>query len=479
MLLYIINSTCIWLIALLAYDLLLKKEATHAYNRLYLLLALAAGALIPLWSWDNDAVIYSTNVTGQLAEQTGAIQQTLQSEVATKLLNMEDALLIVYLAGIAVSMILLLKDIIIITRLYRNGVKSKDGTWVIIETGQPGVPFSAFRYVFISSKEDYTEDELQMILSHEEHHGHMLHVADVLLARLVLIIFWFNPVVYLLEKRLRMVHEYQVDASVQADGATYGKFLVEQSVLHTAPRIAHSFTSSPLKNRLIMLTRKTNRTFSGKQLIIVPVMTIAVLCFTNNAFSDDKPQKDGNKITYKGNVIEYAEEETRDTMIVTEAITGEEQIVVSTRAPRPMTINQEQIYIKDELYGKRNYRTPGLTESVIREYLLTNMGKEIKNLPDGEYTIYINDVIVDKKGKVVFFKFGGVHKMVEGKDGVKRPELIDQKINEKIARKTSMLLEDAPAHNPALAKGKEVYSIVHTEGAYEPFFIENKKLKSL
>src|SRR5690606_14038589 len=113
-------------------------------------------------------------------------------------------------------------DVLSIIRLYRIGTKSKDGTWTIIETGKHQSPFSAFRYVFISSKANYTYEELEMILAHEEQHGHLLHFIDVLIYRIASIVFWFNPMIYLLEKRLLIVHEYQADAAVNSMPSEYG-----------------------------------------------------------------------------------------------------------------------------------------------------------------------------------------------------------------------------------------------------------------
>jgi hypothetical protein len=480
MLQYIINTTAIWLLGLIVFDLLLCKEAHHGYNRMYLLVMLFAGALVPLWSWDYDSVIYATGVSGPIAEQAAEVRDVIVSGTGQQLLGWEDWLQIIYLTGVGISALLLAKDIVIITALYRKGEKSKDGTWTIVETGKPTSPFSAFRYVFISHKGNYTDDELQMILAHEEQHGHLLHVVDVLVSRMFTILFWFNPVVYLLEKRLLMVHEYQADLAVNSQPSVYGQFLVEQSVLNTAPVLAHSFTRSPLKKRLLMLTRKTTTAARGKQLLIAPVLLIAMLCFTKNAFSGDEPEINGNKVTYKGNIIEYTPTVSADTTIVINAVTGDEEMVITTRAPRPVTINAERVYSVEELKSARNgWRKPGITYEVLREYILTNMKKEIKKLNDGEYTITVSDIILDKKGNVVFFKYGGVHEMVKGKDNVKHPTLIDQKINERIARKISSLFDDAPAHNPAVFNSTEVYGLIEDPGYYDPFIVKDNKLESL
>ncbi|MCB9045384.1 MAG: M56 family metallopeptidase [Chitinophagales bacterium] len=402
MLQYIINTSAIWLLGLIVFDLFMRREANHGYNRFYLLVILFAGILIPLWSWDNDSVIYATDVSRPIAEQSAIARETIVAVSENSILGWEQWLMIIYITGVAVVSIYLLRDLLNIVRLYRNGVHSKDGTWTIIETGKPQSPFSAFRYVFISSKHSYTEEELQMILAHEEQHGHLLHFVDVLLIRLINILFWFNPLIYILERRLLMVHEYQADAAVSTTPSAYGQFLVEQSILGSAPVLAHSFTRSPLKKRILMLTRKTTTLAKSKQLLLLPVLAIAILSFTKNAFTWEEPQRDGNKVTYKGNTIVFSEASAPDTVMVQDPRTDEIRMVISRIDPKPLTLNGEDIFIDDQ---------HDLTET---EDVKSKLNDKINNIlsdvsqngeiPTGSYNYYINHLIVDKNGNIVYME---------------------------------------------------------------------------
>ncbi len=439
MLQYIINTTAIWLLGLIVFDLLLRKEAHHGYNRMYLLAMLFAGALVPLWSWDYDSVIYATGVSGPIAEQAAEVRDVIVTGTGKQLLGWEDWLQIIYITGVGISALLLAKDIIIITALYRRGAKSKDGTWTIIETGKPTSPFSAFRYVFIGNKSNYTEDELQMILAHEEQHGHLLHFVDVLVSRMFTILFWFNPVVYLLEKRLLMVHEYQADLAVRNQPSVYGKFLIEQSVLNAAPVLAHSFTRSSLKKRLLMLTRKTTTAARGKQLLIVPVLLIVMLCFTKNAFSGDEPQKDGNKITYKGNVFE-TKEYPPDTVIVMDPGTGKENMIV-TKLEGPaavITMNGEKVARVDEELSNLAVRN---AYNKIKNQIGEEVSRLMPKLSSGGYKYDIYNIVIDKKGQVVYYEIGGVEEFLD------RPQ-----DNKAISKQQQINSDVITAINTAMAK---------------------------
>lgn len=437
MLQYIINSTAIWLTGLIVFDIFLRREAMHGYNRLYLLIILMAGALVPLWSWGYDSVIYS-NATGRpIAEQTAAMREALVSGSEQELMGWEQWLRIIYLSGVAVFSLLLLKDLVIILRMYRNGDKSKDGTWTIIETGKSMSPFSAFRMVFISSKEHYTQEELAMILAHEEQHGHLLHFIDVLIIRLFQILFWFNPMIYLLEQRLLLVHEYQADLAVENHPTEYGRFLVEQSVLNTAPVLAHSFIRSPLKKRILMLTRKTTTLARGKQLLIAPVLMLSLLCFTKNAFSGEEPQKEGNKITYKGNVFE-TQAYPADTMEVVDPKTGESHIIITKldKPPKIVKMNSENVITVEEKLNNLAVRN---AYSKIKSEIGEVVNKLTSKLPEANYKYDIHNVIIDKKGEIVYYELEGISEVVI-RFGDSKQSNIQPTIDEQVKKKSTMQL---------------------------------------
>lgn len=457
MLQYIINSSAIWLTGLIIFDLFLRREAMHGYNRLYLLLVLLAGALIPVWSWGYDSVIYSSDTGRPIAEQSAAVREAIVNGSELELLGWEQWLQIIYLSGIVVFSLLLLKDLVVILRMYRKGDKSKDGTWTIVETGANMSPFSAFRIVFISAKEDYRKEELAMVLAHEEQHGHLLHFIDVLIIRLFHILFWFNPMIYLLEKRLLLVHEYQADKAVENNPSEYGRFLVEQSVLNAAPVLAHSFIRSPLKKRLLMLTRKTTALAKGKQLLIAPVLLLSLLCFTKNAFSGEEPQKEGNKITYKGNVFEL-QEFPPDTSIVVDPVTGEERIII-TRMDGPGFIkkmNNEEVYNTSHQGATIEMRN---SENRLKVEIGLALSNYVKKLGKGNYVYDLDNVVVDKKGKIVYYELQGIEPYMnrygQNADETPVPDDVRTEIDKMIVK----TLEQTKAEQLVIDGKPQIYSI--------------------
>ena len=248
MLQYLLNATAIWLISLVLFDVFLRRESYHGYNRFYLLLTFLLGALLPLWQWQGDGPIY-TAALQRPVERVIAAKETIVASAtpASASVNWDLYLGFVYLAGAVVSLLLLLAEVVKITRLYRAGNRYREGSCIIIETNKDYAPFSIFNYVFVSSRERYDTEEWNTIIAHEQMHGLLFHFVDLLLMQVARIVFWFHPLVYVYQKRLMMQHEYQADKAGSGRPQFYGKFLIEQALLQTAPSITHSFNRSPIK----------------------------------------------------------------------------------------------------------------------------------------------------------------------------------------------------------------------------------------
>lgn len=427
MLQHLLNSTAIWLLSLLVFDIFLRRDSYHAYNRTYLLVTFILGVLLPFWQWNDPSVIEATGMTQPLETAT-AVKATIVNNSAP--VKQIDWIWILYLGGVMVSAILLAKEAITLRRLYKTGRKSKDGVWTVIETGKSHSPFSAFRYVFISSKNNYTAEELRYILIHEEHHGHALHFADLVLMELAKMLLWFHPLVYVFYKRLLMVHEYQADAAVEKQPSEYGQFLVEQALLGSAPALSHSFNRSPIKSRIIMLTRKTSSLARGKQLVMAPLLLVALVFFTQKGFSDEK-KKQGNKLHYKGNVFELWSPGP-DTSMVIDPTNGEEVMMISNIDSFPVKMNGQHIYTENELTADEKLAADK-TKTEIEDYLFENIKKELERLDDGTYVLFTFQIIVDKTGKIVYNHTSQIY--LHGNSPVRKDySALNQKISEIIGK---------------------------------------------
>lgn len=427
MLQYLINMSAIWLIGLLVFDLLLQKETYHTYNRVYLSAVLLMGVFLPLWSWQESSVIFTFNYTEPIVEQSAIVRQSISSATESVTFGWEQWLWVVYIMGASVVTFRLLREVYQLYTIYKSSSKERLSGYTLAETNRHNAPFSIFNIIFISSKENYSDEELSIIIGHELRHSKLLHIVDVLIVRILQILFWFNPLIYLFEKRVLMIHEYQADSIMNGSPKTYGQFLLEQSSLNLAPALSHSFIRSPLKKRIVMLTKRSKKIAQAKQLIIAPVLLTTLLCCTNQ-MNIEPPKVEGNKITYNGNVFETKLPDP-DTVMVEDPATGELVLRIARKEyPEINTMNGEQVYSSayytDEYTEAAHNKLKEVAHEIARKY-----AGEVR---PGNYTVGMNNVVIDKDGKIVFAEVFGLRPNSYGSETYVVPPETNIKIRDEI-----------------------------------------------
>ncbi len=371
-----------------------------------------AGIIIPLFSlqWENNlnepafrnnVVHVALSAKENLIHSANAVQNNIPQGI--------DWLMVlqaIYLLGVLISFILLLHSAIKTFRLFRQGNKVTIDGFSVIETQQTHGPFSFFGLIFISAANYYSPDQLAMILAHENRHIKYLHSFDLLFAELCKTIFWFHPLPYICKQRLLMVHEFQADMAVQQPLVKYSSFLVAQSFVQNSPGLSHSFLHSPLKKRILMLTRKSPAMAKSKMLIAIPVLAIALVCCSKKNVVSDKNSRFvfGNKVTYKGNTFEMYTPPS-DTFTIQNPETGKLDTISIQALPSPVKMNGEQL-----LSGNVE-KTPTLKEKANNTlvYGVFVKNKELlEKLEDGEYRISVNNTVVGKNGEVLYYDWDGI-----------------------------------------------------------------------
>jgi len=439
MLQYLINTTAIWLISLVIFDALLRRESYHSYNRFYLLLTLMLGTLLPLWQWQDEGKVYSKALQTPLEQVIAAKQNMVAAAAPADTVDWAQWLTAVYLSGVLVALCLLIVEVIKLVKFYKKGSKSLQDGWAIVETEKEHAPFSFRNTLFVCSRQQYSTDEWDIILTHEKRHSALLHFADLALMQVARIIFWFHPLVYVYNKRLLLVHEYQADNMAGSRPQAYGRFLVEQALLQSAPSLSHSFNRSPIKNRIVMLTRKSSATSRTKMLVFMPLVLVCIVCFTKNSFSQ-KFERHGNIVTYRGNKIVMQPGGMKDTMLITDPLTGKQSRVVSSSDPRPLTVNGEKIYDISDVSSNPVFNSKDYT---FKNYMMQHISGELNKLPDGKYSLGLGYIVIGIKGDVVYYDFDGISKWGASPNGTAEP--IPDNLKKEINKKIEQLLNEAQA----------------------------------
>ena len=161
----------------------------------------------------------------------------------------------------------------------------------------PVAPFS-WMHTIVLSRIDY-EERNPSILAHERGHIQQHHSWDIVFVEVLTALQWFNPVVWLLRRDLRTIHEYEADASVLSSGSDvsqYIQLLMRKATGTKACILANGINNSTIKKRInMMLVNKSPRRNSLKLLALLPIVGVTLALnaetVTDFVYKNDEPQK--------------------------------------------------------------------------------------------------------------------------------------------------------------------------------------------
>ena len=205
--------------------------------------------------------------------------QEVRTSVSAPILPM--ALLGIYLLGVLIYLAMVVRSFKEVWKLIVTHPKQwKDGCWLVILPDKTP-SFSWSNYIIIS-EEDYRN--YPQVLVHERMHYLCRHSYDILFMTFVHALHWFNPMVWLIRTELKQLHEFEADEKVISQGidaTQYQILLVKKAIGPKLYTIANGFNHTKLKKRItMMIQEKSNGWERLKWLIAVPVVTGAMLLFT-------------------------------------------------------------------------------------------------------------------------------------------------------------------------------------------------------
>jgi len=304
MLQYIIQVVLFQLGFLLMYELLLKKETFFNINRLYLLVTPLVSLLLPLLKIESLSTLVPADSISEISQvllpevYIGGQPENIQQLPAVNVVQGQGLQinwwLVTYVAGVVLSLILLLKKYQNLNHLFRFRRISEDKELRIIEVSNSKIACTFYKTVFLGDK--LSEAEKQQILSHELVHVKQKHSLDLVFFEALKIIFWFNPLVYIYQSRIATLHEFIADANVVK--TTTRRSYYEQ-LLNTAfstqniSFINQFFNHSLIKKRIIMLQKSRSKTIAKfKYLFVLPLL---FMMLTYVSCSEDKEGIDDNQ----------------------------------------------------------------------------------------------------------------------------------------------------------------------------------------
>jgi murein DD-endopeptidase MepM/ murein hydrolase activator NlpD len=276
------------------YYLVLRKTTFFNLNRWYLLSAIIFCLLYPF----SYHFIKVERVT---IEQEQNSTPTVAAELLNSMYDIKDNLQtfndssthqilwlpIIYFSVCGLLLFRLGWSIVWVRRL-TIGARSVTGKgFKIFHCDKIKQPMSLFKSIYFPKS---WNDELpQEILLHELEHVKKWHFIDLLIIELVAVVFWFNPVIYLYKKSIRLNLEYLADKSVldqKTDILHYQSMLLSYTLKENHSSALVTNFSTPLKNRIEMMKKRKSSTWM--RLTMIGALPLATLLVAMNTKSELK-----------------------------------------------------------------------------------------------------------------------------------------------------------------------------------------------
>jgi len=318
------------------YALLLRKETFFQLNRIYLVSAAALSFFIPVI---QAGWVQNLFITQEVHYAVYGSQITISQlkPVADVPVSVGQVLACLYFIGVLFLAGRLIWQLVVLNK--------------IIKSDQQGVAYSFFKRI----KVDQHADNNSIINAHEQVHAQQWHSADVFIIEAVMIINWFNPVVYFYRRAIKHVHEFIADSHAikAADNrADYAMLLLTKAFeVPTHNLVSHFFNHSLLKQRIIMLQKNKSQRIKLIKYGLSAPLFVLMLVLSSATVNNSKAVK----------IINLKAEQVLATPAITSTVTNKPEDLSNQKPAYPVIITN----LKDQTAKKTG--TIDLMDSVVKD----------------------------------------------------------------------------------------------------------------
>ncbi|WP_026776819.1 M56 family metallopeptidase [Polaribacter sp. Hel_I_88] len=310
---YILQVVLFQVLFLAIYDFFISKETFFTKNRWYLVSTPILSFLIPLIkiptfqkAVSQEYIVYLPEI---VLSPEKVIKRTFETTTFYESINYFN---IIFWIGVVVFSILFLIKLMKIINLIRINKAEKISIFRLIFIPNKTNAFSFFNYIFLGKEIPVSQQE--KIIQHEMVHSKQKHSLDLLLFEFLKIAMWFNPMIYLYQKRITLVHEYISDEIVskkEAKEVYINNLLSNYFQVENVAFVNQFYKTSLIKKRIVMMTKKQSKKINQlKYLLLIPVLT-SMLFYSSCSSNKNQIEKrtitfyrmaDGELFSYKGDV---------------------------------------------------------------------------------------------------------------------------------------------------------------------------------
>ena len=295
------------------YRLLMERETMHRLNRIVLLSSILLSMVLPLcvitlhktvevepMRLADHPEMVITDLGTISAEESVAPSIEVNRMDIVETLFQPSVIFAVFIIGLVCRLLYIANSYRQLCRMIKDSEQHslEDGVTLAV-VDLPVAPFS-WMHTIVLSRIDYEECN-PSILAHERGHIRLHHSWDIVFVEVLTALQWFNPVVWLLRRDLRTVHEYEADASVLSSGSDvsqYIQLLMRKATGTKACILANGINNSVLKKRVMMIIKpKSNRWQWLRTAYLLPI--IAISLYASCETKTDYQVKEESAIIFK------------------------------------------------------------------------------------------------------------------------------------------------------------------------------------
>jgi TonB family protein len=446
----LIEVSFLQLILLIVYHYLFSNQTDFKWNRKFLLVSVLFSWFIPFLQFD---IFFAQQAIITLPDSIKTYWLA-DVEFATKTdtINSFSLLTFVQLIYFSVAAILTLKiakQVLDIIALRKTSDISFHYNYFIYEHHQIVNSFSFFKWIFIPA--DLQDKEV--VIQHELTHIQKKHSFDRVILTINKVVFWFNPVVYAIEKRMIEIHEFEADENIatRIGKENYCGLLAKTTLIQSGYSIANHFYHSFTLKRITMIKKVKNSIASWRQVVAILVL------FSSGVF-----------IACQDAVMDSVQEIAKTSSITTTYPQKVQQAVDKIKAKNPQ--------IEVIVFGVADSKNDTFKNMMAQIEVNSIQSIEIIKMDANDKADFPNYVIIEKKlanqfanqltdmsedGSEIFTVveetarpangMEGFYQMV--KDNLKYPQQARDKKTEGKVFVQFLVNEDGKLSNPAVLKG--------------------------
>ncbi|HTO15248.1 MAG TPA: M56 family metallopeptidase [Edaphocola sp.] len=320
---------------------ILKNETVFQQLRIYLIASIFVSILLPFTHISSQSLhfVYSQipiNI-GHIENSAILSESILPKEGIKTNIGYVTILKYLILTGIIISLMLNVFKHLTIHSLINKSEERKYRNLYVKITTKPIIPLLYNKTIIIPNT--ISTEETNIVVEHEYQHYKLFHYIDNFLLQIFQIIFWINPVIYLLIMDLKQIHEYQVDKEVIKTGidvSIYKLTLIKFSVGFQKFAIANGLSNYKIKNRIVMMNKISIKKWKWKFLLFIPAFFVVflILSFTtsdNDSLLNSFEHQGVNNEKIELTTISYEELRANNSVYVILMINRKSQLLINSK----------------------------------------------------------------------------------------------------------------------------------------------------